>query len=332
MKRCRYALTIFFAVGLMAGCSGLPGRPLPTLIPEDKLPTVIELTAQALVEGGLVTPPPTATIDPDADTPTPTLTDTPVPSSTPLISATPTLDIVMGTPEPLHVPNPIPQAEIKILSPGRLSRVLAPFRLHLFLVPPPNDRGEDTVYQISLYDENGEVINREMINRTPEESSNPHLILNIDYQISSEAVAARLEISSIDPHNRVTAMETTDVILLKNGTEEIKSILNLYPDMILQQPVPSSLIQGESLIVQGFTRIAPQDKLLVECVNRDGVQIGSAEIEVQEEDLGNGYRSFEGEVPFQVGYSSWIRVQFIARDGRFSGIESLSSVEVLVSP
>jgi hypothetical protein len=332
MKRCRYALIIFFALGLTAGCSGLPGRPLPTLIPEDKLPTVIELTAQALVEGGLVTPPPTGTIDPDAATSTPTATDTPTPSTTPLISATPTFDIVLGTPEPLHVPNPLPQAEIKIISPGRLSRVTAPFRLHLFLVPPPNDRGEDMVYQISLLGEKGEVISRETVRRTPEESVNPHLILYIDYKITSEAVAARLEISSIDPHNRVAAMETTDVILLKEGVKEIKTILNLYPDLIIQQPVPSSLIQGEFLIVQGFTRIAPQDKLLVECINRDGGQIGSAEIEVQGEDLGNGYRSFEGEVPFQVGYSSWIRVQVIVQDGKFSGIEALSSVEVLVSP
>lgn len=332
MKRCWYALLIFFAIGLTAGCSVLPGRPLPTLIPEDKLPTVIEMTAQALVEGGLVTPPPTATIDPDADTSTPTVTNTPIPSGTPLISATPTLDIILGTPEPLHVPNPIPQAEIKIISPGRLSRVLAPFRIHLFLVPPPNDRGEDMVYQISIYGENGEVINRETVSRPPEESLQPHVILYMDYQISSEAVAARLEISSIDPHNRVTTLETTDVILLNKGQEEIKSILNLSPDMIIQQPVPSSLIQGESLVVRGFTKIAPEDKLLVECVNRDGIQIGSAEIEVDEEDLGNGYRAFEGEIPFQVGYSSWIRVQVIARDGRFSGIESLSSVEVLVSP
>jgi hypothetical protein len=81
-----------------------------------------------------------------------------------------------------------------------------------------------------------------------------------------------------------------------------------------------------------LTRIAPGDELLVECVNRDGGQIGSAVIEVDPEDLGDGYRSFEGDVPFQVGYSSWIRVQVIAQDGKFSGILSLSSVEVLVSP
>ncbi len=226
----------------------------------------------------------------------------------------------------------MPQAEIQIINPGRLSRVLSPFQLHLYLVPPRNERRENLMYQISLYDENGNLISQESITRTPEERKDPHLILDVEFDISAQAETARLEISSFDPYDRVTALRTTDVILLAAGEKEIKTILNLYPDMIIQQPVPSTLIQGDSLIVRGLTRIAPGDELLVECINRDGGQIGSGVIEVDQEDLGDGYRSFEGEVPFQVGYSSWIRVQISARDGKFSDTLSLSSVEVLVSP
>ena len=329
MKRCRFAPTLFLILLLAAGCSGLPGGSLPTLIPEDKIPTVIELTAQALIDQGLVTPPPTSTIDPDAATSTPAITETPVAISP---SPTPTLNIVLDTPQPVKVPNPIPQAEIQIISPGRLSRILSPFKLHLYLVPPRNDRGEDMVYQISLYNENGGLINRESITRTPEEIGNPHLILDLDFNISGQAESARLEITSVDPYDRVTAMETTDVILLTEGKEEIKTILNLDADMIVQQPVRSTLIQGDKLIVQGLTRIAPGDELHVECLNRDGGKIGSGVITVDEEDLGGGYHSFEGEIPFQVGYSSWIRVQIIAKDGKFSGTQALSSIEVLVSP
>lgn len=329
MKRCRIALFLVFSLSLSAGCSGLPGSPLPTKIPEDILPTVIELTAQALIDQGLV---PTSTIDPNPATLTPTSTQTPTSTPTPLISLTPTLDIVLATPEPLRLPNPLPAAEIQIVSPGRLSRVESPFRIHLFLNPPRNDRGEDLLYQISLSDENGGLINRETIRRSADDTSSPHVILELDFQVANQAEAARLEISSVDPYNRVTAMETTDVILLKNGEEEIKSILNLTPDIIIQQPIPSTLIQGGSLIVRGFSKLAPDDELLVECINRDGGQVGSAVIKVMDEDLGNGYRAFEGEIPFQVGYSSWIRVQVVARDGKFSGIVALSSVEVLVSP
>lgn len=332
MKRCRFAPILYLVLFLAAGCSVLPGGRLPTLIPEEKIPTVIELTAQALIDQGMVTPPPTSTIDPATVTPTPGFTNTPTITETPQNSPTPTLNIVLGTPAPAKIPDPLPQAEIQIISPGRLSRVLSPLSLHLYLIPPRNDRQEDMDYQISLYDENGKLISRERITRTPEESRNPHLVLDLDFKISGQAESARLEISSIDPYDRVKTMETTDVILLAEGEEEIKTILNLYADMIIQQPVPSTLIQGEKLTVRGFTRIAPSGELLVECVNRDGGRIGSEVIEVDEEDLGDGYHSFEGEIPFQVGYSSWIRVQIIARDGKFSGIQTLSSVEVLVSP
>jgi len=332
MKPFRFAFILSLSILAGAGCSGLPGRRLPTLIPEDQLPTVIEMTAQALVDEGLVTPPPTSTIDPAAVTATPEVTNTPIFSQTPLVSPTPTLDIILGTPEPVRVPNPIPQAEIQIISPGRLSRVLSPFQVHLYLVPPRNDREEDLVYQISLYGENGRLITRETITRTPGDSGDPHLLLDLDFTITGEAESARLEISSVDPYSRVAAIETTDVILLEAGNEEIKTILDLYAEMIIQQPVPSILIQGDGLTVRGLTRVAPDDELLVECVNRDGSQVGSAVIEVDEKDLGNGYRSFEGEIPYQVGSSSWIRVQVIARDGKFSGIQTLASVEVLVSP
>ena len=94
MKRCRFALILSFAILVAAGCTGLPGDPLPSAIPEEKLPTVVEMTAQALIDQGLVTLPPSATIDPEAVTPTPTITDTPTITPTPQDSPTPTLNFV----------------------------------------------------------------------------------------------------------------------------------------------------------------------------------------------------------------------------------------------
>ena len=118
MKRCRFALILSLALIIVAGCSGLPWGRLPTLIPEDNLPTVVELTAQALIDQGLVTPPPTSTIDPDAVTPTSTITNTPTITTTPPDSPTPTLNFVPSTPEPQKIPVPLPQSEIKIISPA----------------------------------------------------------------------------------------------------------------------------------------------------------------------------------------------------------------------
>ncbi len=325
----RFLILFVFLSLVAAGCDILPGNSVPTFIPEEHIPTLIEMTAQALVDEGLVTPP---TPDPATITPSPTITDTPTITPLPPDTATPTLDVVLGTPEPLTLPDPLPQAEIQIINPGRLSRVTSPFNLHVYLAPPKNEREENTTYLISLYGDDGRLLERETITREEIEGGNSHLLMDFGFSIKGEAETARLEVSAVDPYSRISALDSTDVILLSDGEPEIKSILDLYANLIIQQPIPSTLIQGDVLIVQGVIRFAPEDQLLVELINRDGNQVGSAILPVAEDDLGNGFRPFSGEIPYQVSSSSWIRVQVIARDGKFSGIQHLTSVEVLVSP
>ena len=314
---------------IIAGCDVLPWEPAPTFIPEEHIPTLIEMTAQALVDQGLVTPP---TPDPAAITPSPTVTD--IPSITPTTgdAATPTLEVILGTPEPLTLPDPLPQAEIQIINPGRLSRVISPFKLHIYLALPKSEQEDNSSIMISLYGDNGRILEREVIPSEDYDGGNSHLVTDFHFDIPGEAETARLEVSAVDPYNRISSLDSTDVILLSDGTPEIKSILDLYASLIIQQPISSTLIQGDVLIVQGVTRFAPNDELLVELINRDGNQVGSALIPVADDDLGNGFRPFSGEIPYQVSSSSWIRVQVIARDGKFSGIQHLISVEVLVSP
>jgi len=331
----RYQIILVFTLILAVcstGCNILPGSTAPTFIPEDMLPTVIELTAQALVDEGLVTPPPTQTLNPVQLTgtvrPTSTITNTPEPSTTP----SPTLDVVLATPEPLTLPDPLPQAEIQIINPGRLSRILPPLKLHLFLAPAHSDKDDELSYQISLYDENGAVLVQEDFFPDDGNGDSSHQVKDLNFDISGSAETARLEVSSHDGFGRLTSITTTDLVLLSEGDEEIKAIQDLFDDLIIQQPIPSTLIQGDVLIVKGISRFAPDDQLIVVLINKDGGQVGSGIVNVSEEVLGHGYRPFDGKIPFQVGSSSWIRVQVIAKDGNFSGIQHLSSVEVLVSP
>ena len=327
-------LNLIFVTGsifLTGGCVSLPISQAPTFIPEESLPTVIEMTAQALVDEGLVTPPPTSTVDPNLPTDTPTPTDTQIPPS-PEITPTETIDFFLQDPEPLTLPDPIPLGEIQIINPGRLSRVRSPFNIHVYLAPPKNEKEEDSSYQVSLYGDDGRLLVRHLFNRDPDEGGNTHLVMDITFKISGEAETARLEVSSQDGYSRISSLASTDLILLSEGETVIKPVQDLFENLIIQQPISSTLIQGEILIVQGITRFAPQDQLLVELMNRDGGLIGSDVIPVSTEVVGKGYRPFEGEIPFQVGSSSWIRVQVTAWDENFSGIQHTSSVEVLVSP
>lgn len=299
------------------------------------MPTVIELTAQALVDEGIIqiTPAPLPTSTPETITATPAPTDTQTPSNPePEFTPTETIDLALVNQEPLTLPNPLPYGEIQLISPGRLSRVTSPFSIHAYLTPLRNEKEEESSYQVSLYGDDGRLLVRHFFVREAEQSGNTHLVMEIIFELSGDAEAARLEVSSLDGYGRISALATTDLILLSEGDPEIKSVKDLYENLIIQQPISSTLIQGDVLIIQGVTRFAPQDQVLVELMNRDGGLVGSEVLLVSGENLGSGYRPFEGEIPYQVGLSSWIRVQVTARDGKFSGIQHLSSVEVLVSP
>ena len=331
----RFSFSALIISILAAGCGILPGTNPPTFIPEEHLPTVIELTAQAMFDEGiiLITPVPPPTSAPAIITKTPVPTDTQIPPTPePEFTPTETIDFALVTQEPLTLPNPLPYGEIQLISPGRLSRVISPFSIHAYLTPPRNDREEESSYQVSLYGDDGRLLVRHFFTREADQSGNTHLVMEIIFEVSGDAEAARLEISSLDEYGRVSALTTTDLILLSEGDPEIKAVQDLYENLIIQQPISSTLIQGDVLIIQGVTRFAPQDQLLVELMNREGGLVGSVVLLVSQENLGSGYRPFEGEIPYQVGISSWIRVQVTARDGKFSGVQHLSSVEVLVSP
>jgi hypothetical protein len=327
-----FVLTVTF---IAAGCGILTETNPPTFIPEEYLPTVIGLTAQALVDEGIIqiTPAPLPTSAPETITETPAPTDTQTPSNPePEFTPTETIDLALVNQEPLTLPNPLPYGEIQLISPGRLSRVTSPFSIHAYLTPPLNEREEGSSYQVSLYGDDGRLLVRHFFVREADQSGNTHLLMDITFEVSGNAEAARLEVSSLDRYGRISALATMDLILLSEGDPEIKSVQDLYENLIIQQPISSTLIQGDVLIIQGVTRFAPRDQLLVELMNRDGGLVGSEVLLVSQENLGSGYRPFEGEIPYQVGSSSWIRVQVTARDGKFSGIQHLSSVEVLVSP
>jgi hypothetical protein len=314
-------------IGFSAGCSGFPGILPPTFIPEEHLPTVIELTAQALVDEGVVqvTPFPTATqsLETPTETPVPTATQPP---------PSPTINLILKSPQPLTLPDPIPSGVIQIIQPGRLSRVDSPFKIHVYFAPPPNEQEEKIRYQIFLFGEDGRLLFGLIDDLDDSNGGNIHFNPELSFQIPKEAESARLEIRMLDAYGRTSALSSTDLVLLTDGETDIKPVQDLYENLVIQQPVPSTLIQGGVLILQGITRFAPQDQLLVELINREGELVGSDLLPVSDNNLGSGYKPFEGEIPFQVGSSSWIRVQVSANDQKFSGIQHLSSVEVLVSP
>lgn len=321
-------------LGLILGACNFPSLQdqVPTFIPEEYLPTAVALTADSFTDSDLSSLQQTTSPQPQQD-PDPTATETALPPSpTEEISPTqappsPSPTVMLEDPSPAALPDPLPEGEIRIISPGPLSRLTSPFILNAYLNP-----GEDRRVQVSLYGEDERLVVRHQINFQETKASKVQLKKTLSFEISEPTETARLEISTRDTYGRVTALASIDVVLLEEGQSSIRYPLDVNENIIIQQPIPSNLIQGDGLIVKGFTRVAPQGLVVVQLLNRQGGLVGTKVIEVAEDDLGGGYRFFADQVPFLVDSASWVRVQVIARDGRFSGIQHLSSIEVLVSP
>ncbi|MCJ7715807.1 MAG: hypothetical protein MUO54_04715, partial [Anaerolineales bacterium] len=207
----RFLYVFLFTIIIAAGCDILPYRNPPTFIPEEYLPTVIELTAQALVDDGVIqithAPPPTSAPTTPTETIVPTETLNPT-SSIPEFTPTETIDMALIDQEPLVLPDPLPLGEIQIISPGRLSRVTSPFSIHAYLAPPRSDKNEDSSYQVSLYGDDGSLLVRHLFVRDAEKTGNTHLLMDLSFEISGAAESARLEISSLDGYGRISALAT----------------------------------------------------------------------------------------------------------------------------
>jgi len=312
---------------------------IPTLMPEDEVPTAIALTAQALVSSR-----PTPTLSPPVHSPTPlprdgtSTADAPSVGGGPSASDTETPTPIVSTPSPsptyaledlspTSLPSSLPYGDIQILNPGPLSKVTSPLQLHAYLYP-----GEDERVRVALYGEDGRLLVRRVVRYRSSPADKVHVKLDLNFEIPGMAETARLEISTKDEYGRLTALSSTDVILLTEGEPDINPPLDLYEKTIIEEPIPNTLIQGGKVIVKGYTRYAERGQLLVEIVNFRGGVVGSKIIGVSENELDLGYHFFAGEVPYQVGSATWVQVQVTARDHRLSGVQHTSSVRVLISP
>jgi hypothetical protein len=350
--RTKLALVIMLLMllGTISGCTlGSQLEPLPTLIPEEQIPTVVAMTANVMASqtaaagptstktipptltktGVPTTAEPSATLSPTVNA-TQTVTLTPTDKITPGITTSPTLAFTptsdtIATPIP---PDEIPFAAVQIIYPGHLSKVISPIELYTFVAP-----GGDGRIRVELTGEDGRLLYRQIFLYT-ESPAGARVILktNIAFEIAGVAETGRLTVSVNDEHEQLKSLSSIDLVLLADGEAELNPSGDLLEDIFIQQPTIKSLVQGDSLRVTGLARTGDNQPLLVELVATDGRIIGSrlAGIAPLQED--GGHRLFASEVPFSVSSPTWVRVTVYDNSGRLPGIKHVSSVEVLLSP
>lgn len=310
------------------GCSEISPTPNPpTLIPTEYLPTVIAQTVQALVSGS-VTATPEWTIE-DTKTPVPPRPETGTVMETatkPTEAQSTSVQItVTAVPDSNH-PDEIPFAEIQFISPGALSRVVSPIKLHAFLVPGDSGRA-----RVELFGEDGRLMFRKLFILNNSTGTQTNLRTEIDFEILGVAETATLVISVDDAYGRLKTLASEELILLSLGESDLNPPDDFLSPIVILEPKPKVLIQGGSLVVSGLVRTASGQPLLVELITTDGRVIGSRLAGVVTESE-SAHRLFAAEISYQVYSPTWVRVTVSERSNRLGSPVRLSSVEVLLGP
>lgn len=318
-------------VSILSACSALRPPELPTPLPQEYLPTAIALTMEAGNPLGEAQPSANSTENNLlAATASPTETASPPSSATPTRPATelpPTIVLETPTSGPTPTATPeFPIAGVQIFKPGELSKVVSPIEISAYL--RPGDRGRVT---LELFGEDGRQLVRQIktFNTTP--GARVNLNAELEFGIQAAAEVGRLVISAQDQAGRLVVLNSVDLILLSLGQSDINPSDALLEDIIIQQPVINTLVQGGTLVVSGLANPNTDRPLHVEILN-DKNQVVGQRLAAVDRPTEGGYGIFAVEVPYQVSGFSTVRLIVFEDGERMSPIRHLASVEFMLSP
>jgi hypothetical protein len=318
---------------LLPACSALSQPDLPTPLPPEYMPTAIALTLQAANSPALTsTQISLANTVPATDTPLSTETTVPTHPASPTANQAATevpSTLVIQTPTSGPTPTATPEfpiAGVQIFKPGDLSKVVSPIEISAYL--RPGERGRVT---LELFGEDGRQLVRQIktFNTTP--GARVNLNAELEFGIQAAAEVGRLVISAQDEIGRLVVLNSVDLILLSLGQEDINPSNALLEDIIIEQPVVNTLIQGGMLVVSGLADPDTNRPLHVEIINDENQIVGQRLAAVDRLD-GEAYGSFAVEVPYKVSEFSSVRLVVYEDGEQMSPVRHLSSVEFLISP
>ena len=302
--------------GWLSGCNVFPAsEELPTLIPTEQLPTVIAMTAEAMVTPSN-TPEPTPTTIPTKVMQVEELdeSDTTPETTLPIaLNPTPTAE------------SPIPAAQIAIFNPGPLSKVVSPISLVAYVVPGADERA-----RVELWGEDGRLMYRKIFNFTTS-APQGRIVTDFGFEIPGVAETGHLSIQTQDEYGRILALASIDLILLASGDADISLASDTLSPIVIQNPIEKELLFGDMMLIEGLVRTTYEEPLLVEIVSADGRILGSRLAGVIPTEKGE-HNPFSIEISYQINAPTWVRVIVSERGGRMPGPVNVTTVEVLLSP
>lgn len=229
------------------------------------------------------------------------------------------------TSTPTAVP-PVPPADIEILAPGALSKVISPIPVRADLVP-----GHQGRVTVELLGEDGRVISRQIVLLNPNLGRKVGMVIELPFEIPTEAEFSRLVISVSDEYGRTTALASTDLVLLSSGQPDFNVVVDRSAPVVIQEPPLNAIVQGEGVVVSGMARPAVSKDFVIEMIAQNGKVISQRVFDVEAASPSE-HVPFIIEVPFSVDDPTWVLLLIRERGDRIPGITYLTSTEVLLSP
>ena len=302
-----YIALIASLLGLVSACAPATVELVPTPFPPEYFPTVVVLTGQAAMATNLAGTPsvtPTKTL-------TPTLTITPTDTPTPIPTDTPT-------------PSPsAPIAQIRIQSPGPMSKVISPIALRVQVVS-----GGSELVQIDLQGEDGRLLARKL-ERVPTWPGGYYISLKIPFEVRAAAEVGLITISTKDNFGRLQAQLGMRVLLLSIGAEEITPEGDPSERAVFYSPPREDAVaQNGVLNVEG--RILPfnDQPVILELIDPDDKAVGLRVLDF----TGVDEQLFSTTLPYKVSEPTPARLVLRQDDDRLDGYIYLYSQEITLIP
>ena len=180
------------------------------------------------------------------------------------------------------------------------------------------------------WNEDGRLLYRKSLRTYSFDGQDARLALMVPFEVHAAGELGRLQISTLDANERVTAMGSLHLLLLSSGDNQITPPGDLNEAVVVASPGTNAEVSGGQVNLVG--KMQPQNKLPVfaELVTADGRALISRVLTLTAPD--GSYQPFEVSLPYQVDSRTPALLVIRQSDERISGPFYLYSQPIFLSP
>jgi hypothetical protein len=247
----------------------------------------------------------------------------PTETMTPSITPTPT-DTLTPAPTDTLTPSPsAPHSQIRIETPGPMSKVTSPISLRMQVVS-----GGSELVQVDLQGEDGRLLARKL-ERVPTWPGGYYVSLKLPFEVHAAAEVGRITISTKDDFGRVQSQLAVRVLLLSIGADEITPEGDSSERAVFYAPSRKDAVAQDGVVnIEGRFLPFNDQPVILELLDLEGRTIGLRLLDFS----GTDEQLFSTTIPYKVSEPTQARLVLHQNDERLDGLIYLYSQEILLNP